>query len=92
MSKALDDLAGRLQGVTAGLVGMKDKVSAPAEGEPAPPPPPPPQAEDVAKYKQMISEAKGIIEGMEAEMEKSAPKSVETTVSHGTTASRKVTS
>jgi hypothetical protein len=91
MSKALDDLAGRLQGVTAGLVGMKDKVSKPAEGEPPPPPAPTPSQEDVAKYKQMIAEAKGVIEGMEAEMEKEAPKSVETTISHGTTASRKVT-
>ena len=93
MSKALDDLSGRLAGATAGLVGMKDRVSKPSAEEQ--PPAPIPAQEDLAKYEQMLEEAKGIIEAMEKEFEKENPKSggktTETSVSHGTTASRKVT-
>ena len=90
MSKALDDLSGRLQGAVAGLIGMKDRVSKPsAEQLPATPVP---SQEDLAKYEQMIEEAKGIIEAMEKEFEKENPKSVTTSVSHGTTASRTKTS
>ena len=74
MSKALDDLSGRLAGSVAGLVGMKDRVSRPSAGE-QPAVPPLPTQEDLAKYKQMIEEAKGIIEAMEKEFEKENPKS-----------------
>ena len=90
MSKALDDLSGRLAGATAGLVGMKDRVSKPSAEEQ--PPAPIPAQEDLAKYEQMLEEAKGIIEAMEKEFEKENPKSVTTSVSHGTTASRTKTS
>ena len=86
MSKALDDLSGRLAGATAGLVGMKDRVSKPsAEELPATPIP---SQDDLDKYAKMIEEAKGIIEAMEKEFEKENPKSVTTSVAHGTTASR----
>ena len=82
--------AGRLQGAVAGLIGMKDRVSKPsAEQLPATPIP---SQEDLAKYEQMIEEAKGIIEAMEKEFEKENPKSVTTSVAHGTTASRTKTS
>ena len=52
MSKALDDLSGRLQGATAGLIGMKDRVSKPsAEELPATPIP---SQDDLDKYAKMI--------------------------------------
>jgi len=79
-----------LAGATAGLVGMKDRVSKPSAEEQ--PPAPIPAQEDLAKYEQMLEEAKGIIEAMEKEFEKENPKSVTTSVSHGTTASRTKTS
>ena len=92
MSKAIDDLAGRLQGCTAGIVGFKDRASGPDKDPNAPPAPVPPTEEDKAKFRQMIEEAKGIIEAMEASYDKEQPKSTsstETTVTHGTSATRK---
>lgn len=81
MTRAIDDLTGRLQGATAGIIGYKDRASGPdkpastsAEGQ-APyvvhfvPPAP----EDVAKFKQMLEEVKGIAEAMLAEYNKEHP-------------------
>ena len=95
MSKAIDDLAGRLQGCAAGIVGFRDRASGPDKDPNAPPAPVPPTPEDVAKFKQMIEEAKGTVEAMEAAFDKENPKSTsstETTVTHGTSATRKTSS
>ena len=89
MTKAVDDLAGRLQGCAAGIVGFKDRASGPDKDPNAPATPPPPTEEDKAKFRQMIEEVKGIGEALEKEYEKEAPKSTETTVTHGTSATRK---
>ena len=75
MSKAIDDLAGRLQGCTAGIIGFKDRAAFPTKDPNAPPAAVPPKEEDVAQFKRMIAEAKGIIEAMEAEYDKEVPKS-----------------
>jgi len=70
LTKAIDDLAGRLQGCTAGIIGYKDRASGPDKDPNAPPASVPPTPEDVAKFKQMLQEAKGIVDAMEAEYEK----------------------
>jgi hypothetical protein len=75
LTKAVDDLAGRLQGAAAGLIGFKDRASGPDKDPNAPPPPVPPTPEDVAKFRQMIEEIKGIAEAMEKEFDKEHPKS-----------------
>jgi hypothetical protein len=74
LTKAIDDLAGRLQGATAGIVGFKDRAAFQDKDPNAPVTPPPPSAEDQAKFKQMIEEIKGIAEAMEKEYEKEQPK------------------
>lgn len=74
MSKATDDLIGRIEGAAAALSGVKSKLS-PLPAAPVPPDlpqPPPPQVtqEDFAFAKKVIADMKGQLESLEAEVAK----------------------